>query len=249
MDTKQPLSLFLAAVLVASVFTMVGIASMPVKNASAQAVSIRTSADNLGGTFYGESFLQVIVTDPDADDDDTQETISVTVTVDPESGASGSKTFDVWETSDSSGRFEFFLIHEDSDNINEGDLDPINNNPIGFSTNGASVVVFGPDGTADAIAEDAAITADVTLGAEDASIEIEVDGEEVTIDYEQMAGTLEIDRETPYGSTSIVRVFIFDQDANNDPTNVDAFTVVAADLDGTTFDDLFDLQGGTFPDD
>jgi hypothetical protein len=234
MDTKRPLSLFLVAILAASVFTLVGISSLPAQNAGAQEVTIRTSADNLGGTFYGESFLQVVITDPDAADDDAAQTLSVTVDIDGDEG-----TFDITETSDTSGKFEFFLVHEDSD-LDEGALDGIDAVPF--------IVIFGPDGApSGGILESETIVATVTMGDDVATINIEASGVDVDIDYDQDAGVLELDREE-YGSTSLVHVFITDQDANNDPTNADEFTVAAADLDGATFDDLFDVFGATLPD-
>ncbi|MCI0563920.1 MAG: hypothetical protein MN733_36055, partial [Nitrososphaera sp.] len=58
--------------------------------AYAQQVTIRTSADGLGGSFFGEGVLQIVITDPDADSDSDIEDITVEIDADPDSGSAGS---------------------------------------------------------------------------------------------------------------------------------------------------------------
>jgi hypothetical protein len=110
MDTKQPLSLFLVAILAASVFTVVGITSIPLQRASAQDVTIETSADDHNGRFFG-GMLQVIIEDESTDDDDDD--IQVEITAEEDGGDEDSDTFTIEDTSDGSQRFEFFLVHQD----------------------------------------------------------------------------------------------------------------------------------------
>ncbi|MGI0025666.1 MAG: hypothetical protein ACREA4_11060, partial [Nitrososphaera sp.] len=155
MNNQKVLATFVVAVLAASLLSVVGITAIPLDKASAQAITIRTSADTHGGTFFGHGVLQVVVTDPDADDDDLQESLFVTVDADADNGTAATDSFEIFETSDSSGRFEFFLIHAGSDfadgDATPGDteLDPINPNgfaDVGAETPGAaeaSIILFG----------------------------------------------------------------------------------------------------------
>ncbi len=239
MNNQKVLATFVVAVLSASILSVVGIGAITVQNASAQAASITTSADSHGGTFFGHGVLQVVINDPNADDDDLQETFSVDIDVDSDAAATASDSFDIFETSESSGRFEFFLVHVDSDfadGAGDTTIDPIN--PNGFAAVGtetaipdaeASIITFGPGGDLDTGAGSDIFT--------DFAIDIEDD---VTIDYEEAPPTITTDRST-YGSTNILYMTIEDQDGNEDPTNVDAFTVSDALL--LT---LFDLSGADF---
>ncbi|MGI0050063.1 MAG: hypothetical protein ACREAW_11025, partial [Nitrososphaera sp.] len=111
MDTKQPLSLFLVAILVASAFSVIGMISMPLQKASAQDVTIETSADDHDGTFFG-GMLQVIIEDENADDED--DSIQVDVTIELDGGAEDTATLTIEDTTDGSQRFVFFLVHTDA---------------------------------------------------------------------------------------------------------------------------------------
>jgi hypothetical protein len=217
---------------------MVGITSIPIQKAIAQGVTITTSADSHGRSFFGEGVLQVVINDPDADDDDVQEDITVDIDADPDDGTATSGSFTIFETSDSSGRFEFFLVHADS-TFNITSLDPINTNgvdtyPVSSAPNNAeaAVITFGPGGNLDLTDSDL---------FEDVAFDFTVDDEEVSADYEESAAVLELDRST-YGSDSLVYIFIIDQDANLNPTEPDEFDIIEANLTGL----LFDVEGAEF---
>ena len=233
MNNHKVLATFVVAVLVASAFSVMGMTAIPLQRAAAQAVSITTSADSHGDAFFGEGILQVVVNDPDADDDDVQEDITVEIDADPETGAGVSGSFTVFETSESSGRFEFFLAHADA-SVNATDIDAINTNGAeehDSVTNEASIIRFG-----------AGEELPVTTGLfEDVSFDITVGDEEITVDYEESSAELTLDRST-YGSDSLIHMFITDQDANKDPTNVDSFVLNETALNAA----VFDIEGATF---
>jgi hypothetical protein len=206
--------------------------------ALAQVIMIETSADEHGNTFFGESVLQVVITDPDSNNDSVLEEISVNIEATPQSGPAGSDSIIVPETSDSSGKFELFIAHEDATLIGPADLDA--DNPSGVEGDGSCIadcspfVTFGQTGD---------VNADSSL-YEETRFEIIVDDVEIVIDYEETSGTLELDRSS-YGSNSFVYITINDQDANLDPTNRDEFAV---DPNNDPNDDLFELDGGSFDD-
>ncbi len=240
MNNQKVLATFVVVVLAASLLSVVGIGASRFETASAQAISISTSADANGGTFFGHGVLQVVINDPNADDDDLQESLFVDIDADADNGTAASDSFEIFETSQSSGRFEFFLVHVGSDfadGVGDTTLDPIN--PNGFAAVGAespipdaeaSIITFGPGGNL-ATGAGSVLFTDFTFDIED----------DVTIDYEEAPPQITHDRST-YGTTSIVYLVITDQDGNEDPTNVDSFTVSDPDLDGT----LFDLSGASF---
>ncbi|MCI0557460.1 MAG: hypothetical protein MN733_03115, partial [Nitrososphaera sp.] len=188
--------------------------------------------------FFGESFLQVVINDPDADDDDTQETLDVEIDADADSGPDPSGTFTVLETSDSSGRFEFYLAHDLADDVALGALDTINTNDadeheaVGAPpTAQASVIRFGAG-------QELPVT---TALFEDVSFDIQVGNTVITVDYEESSAELNLDRET-YGSDSIVYMTIVDQDANKDPTNSDSFNLTESELNTL----VFEMEGALF---
>jgi hypothetical protein len=228
MDTKQPLTLFVVAILAASVFSVVGITSMPLQNASAQDVTIETSADDHEGTFF-TGMLQVIIEDETTDDDD--DSIQVDVTVEEDGGASDSGSLTILDTSNGSQRFEFFLVHQDG--ADQSPADP--------EAGAVQVFDFG-DGAAEF----------PVAGFElfdSGSIEIDYGDEPtITIDYDESSGELTIDRDAPYGSTSLVHLMIYDNDGNLDPTDSGAFTATDSELDDAV-DRLFDATGADFVDD
>ena len=58
MNNHKVLATFVVAVLVASAFSIVGMTSFPLQKATAQGVTITTSADSHGGNFFGEGAVQ-----------------------------------------------------------------------------------------------------------------------------------------------------------------------------------------------
>jgi hypothetical protein len=242
MNNHKVLATFVVAILAASAFSVVGMTSFPLQKATAQGVTITTSADSHGNAFFGEGAVQVVVNDPDADDDDLQETVTVDIDADPDDGTATSSSFTVAETSESSGRFEFFLVHVDSAlldtdfdaiNTNGADEHPVSGSPAA-GTAQASVIRFGPAGDL------ALATSDLF---EDVSFDITVGDEEITTNYEETGSELNLDRST-YGSDSFVYTLIIDQDANLNPTEPDSFD--ATDVELNTI--LFDIEGATFND-
>ena len=197
-----------------------------------QQSSIKTYA--IGDKFFGEGVLQVVVTDPSADDASSIEELIVDLDAKPNVGSTGTISIAVPETSDSSGKFEFFLVHEDAVAVGPSDLDPVNSR--GVQGDGSCVldcalfVTFGPTG-------DLAVEAELY---EDVALRISTGGEEVEVKYEETEGTLDLDRSS-YGSGSFVYIFVNDQDANLDPTNADQFIV---DPDNSPNADLFSVNGG-----
>jgi hypothetical protein len=202
--------------------------------ASAQETSITTSADDHGVTFFGEGVLQVVIDDPN-DDDSTIEELVVDIDATPDIGSQGSFSVTVPETSDSSGRFEFFLIHADATSVTAADLDPINS--AGVDGDGTCVsdcapfVTFGASG-------DLQIDADLY---EEVSFDISDGDDEITVEYEESIAEVSLDR-TAYGSDSFLYVFIDDQDANLNPTEADEFTV---DPGNSPNSDLLTIDGGS----
>ena len=225
MNNQKVLATFLVAVLAASAFSVVGLSAAPLQRASAQTVTIETSADALGGQFFG-GMLQVIIEDTSADDE-TEDDIQVTVDLSSSDGDT-SQTITVSDTSDGSQRFEFFIVHVDA-------LDQLPDDPEGDDIAADDhILLFGPGAGADELE-----VAGLDL-YDDASFDIRRSNEEVTIDYEESSAVLELDRST-YGSDSIVYMTIVDQDGNLDPTASGLFDVDNADLTG-----LFDMTGANF---
>ncbi len=225
MNNQKVLATFVVAVLAASIFSVVGLGSVPLQKASAQTVTIETSADALGGTFFG-GILQVIVEDSSADDD-SADTLTLTVDLSSSDGDT-SQSITIPDTNPGSQRFEFFIVH-----VNATDTVPDDPETTAALTDD-QILLFGTGAGADELA-----VAGLAL-YDDASFDIIKDNEEVTIDHEEAAALIELDRQT-YGSNSIVYLTIVDQDANLDPTSSGLFTVPVADLD-----DLFALNGAVF---
>lgn len=240
MDTlkgRRSLSVWLAFLLMAGTLSSIVMFSGSIGTASAQAVTIETSADSLGGSFFGEGYLQVVVTDPSSDDDDTRENITLAIGADPATGSSASGNFTIPETSVNSTQFEFYLVHQNATAVSVASLDPINaagaaEFPVAGSE--APVIRFGTGG-------DLASDSDLY---EDTSFDIALGSTGAAADYEATAALITLDKST-YGSNSLVHVAINDQDGNVDPTNADSFSVTQALLNGT----LFDTNGATFVDD
>lgn len=206
------------------------------EDASAQLVSIETSADDHDNKFFGEGVLQVVVTDPNANDDNTNEDIQVNINSKPKSGSAASELFLVPETTNSSGRFEFFLVHIDATEVGADDLDA--NNRAGVEGDGTCVadcapfITFGPGGDVDL---QSSLFGEVTF-------EIKVDNFQVQVNYEETPGVLDLDRES-YGTTSFVYISVIDQDGNLNPSQNDEFLT---DPGSDPNDDLLVLNGGSF---
>jgi hypothetical protein len=245
---KTTVSLVLAAILLASVAVLPG--SISVANAQigsfvGQDITIRTSADDHGAKFFGEGVLQVVIKD-DTRDDDEDDTIQVRIDADSRN-ADVSRTFEVPNTNAGSQRFEFFLVHAQSQYAdgmaNDGTpLDPISREGFddpadGFDGIGAPIIRFGTD---------AGSGVELQTGSglyEEVTFDIRYADERITIRYDDTISQLLLDREA-YGTDSIVYIRIDDQDANLNPTRMDSFTVTDADLN-----ELFELSGLSFEDD
>jgi hypothetical protein len=176
------------AILAASAFSVVGMTAVPLQKAVAQGVTITTSADSHDGTFFGEGAVQVVINDPDADDDDAKETIQVEIEADGEGNVGDTGTFTIFETSDSSGRFELFLVHADS-TLAPIDFDAINvdgaeEHESLTADEEASIIRFGGAG-----GEELDFTNSIY---DDVSFDITVDDETVTVDFEEAPSDLEL---------------------------------------------------------
>jgi hypothetical protein len=226
MTHLKPASLLALAVMIMAATGLAG-------SASAQETTMEVSAER----FFGEGVLQVVI-DTGADDDNVVEELQVDIDARPGSGSASSDSILVPETSESSGKFEFFLMHVDAVVVGPTDLDP--DNSAGVEGDGtcvadcAPLVTFGPGGFLDV---QAGLYDEVDFEIREGNVEVEVN-------YEQANGALELDRDS-YGTSSFVYVSVADQDANLNPTERDEFTV---DPDSVPNDDLLELDGGTFED-
>lgn len=245
--SKTTVSSLVAAILVASIMVLpnsIGAANAQTTFASAD-VAIRTSADDLGRKFFGEGVLQVVIKD---DNTDSSEDDSISVRIDANSRrhTDTSRTFEIPNTSAGSQRFEFFLVHSQSqyaDGIaNDGtELGPINtngfDNPIdGLDGIGAPIIRFGTD-----VGTGVELQTGDTL-YEQVGFDIQYEDQEISVDYDDTIGSITLDREI-YGTNSIIYIRINDQDANLNPTRSDSFAVSDMDLDT-----LFDVSGASFVD-
>jgi len=221
MDTNKALTMFLAATLAFSAYSLMGI-SFPV--ASAQSgVTVETSADGHGKKFFSEGMLQVIIEDEDKDDSGAGVTASVDVEIDGDSA-----NFIIPDTNDGSQRFEFFLVHTDA--VDQLPFDP--------EATAATVIDFGDGATDHPIAG--------LFLYDEADIEITYRSTTVTLDYAESNGQLTLDDDV-FGTESVAYFRIQDQDGNWDPTVEDTFSPTAAELDGfANATDLFARTGLDF---
>lgn len=241
MNTKQVLSVFVVAILAGSVATVVGIQSFQVANAQS-GVTIETSADDLGGTFFGLAVLQVIITDTSENDDSGDAETTIEVNVESEGV---DQTIVIPDTSDGSQRFEFFIVHADNGDCDDDETaDCIANPDSDDHLADAQILEFGTG--ADALDEGDELENDID-SFDDTSFDITYRNTEVTVDYEEAAATLTLDRET-YGSDSIMYIVIKDQDGNLDPTAENDYGITDGDLlvlftlDGGDFDGVVDFE-------
>lgn len=245
--SKTTVSLLVAAILIASIIVLpsnIGVANAQTTFASSD-VAIRTSADDLGRKFFGESVLQVVIKDNNTDSSE-DDTISVRIDANSKGNTDTSRTFEIPNTSAGSQRFEFFLVHSQSqyaDGIaNDGtELDPINRNGFdnpadGLNGIGAPIIRFGTDAGTGVELQ----TGDTLY--EQVGFDIQYEDQEISVDYDDTIGSLTLDREV-YGTNSIIYIRINDQDANLNPTRSDSFAVSDMDLDT-----LFDVSGASFVD-
>jgi hypothetical protein len=207
----------------------------PLQEVHSQTPAFSTSADDHDNTFFGEGVLQVVINDPNADDDGTVEELVVEIDADPDTGGQGSSSVIVPETSDSSGRFEFYLVHVDATAVDPADIDSINTAGVeGDGTCASDCAPFVTFGSSGDVQVDAEMYEEITFDFAAAD-------EEIRVDYEEAFAQVELDR-SAYGSDSFVYVFIEDQDANLNPTERDEFTV---DPDNAPNGDLLALDGGS----
>jgi hypothetical protein len=207
-------------------------------NAFAQQITIETSADDHDSRFFSQGVLQVVITDQNARDDNSIEEIQVNVNANPNSGSGDSTSVTVPETGESTGRFEFFLVHVDATEVGPDDLNADNNAGVGGDStcviDCAPFITFGPGGNLD-------IQSDLY---EKATFEIRTDNAKEEVSYEETPAALELDRDS-YGTNSFVYISIVDQDANLNPFENDEFTV---DPNNSPNNDLLGLDGGTLED-
>jgi len=231
----RAMALGISLLLLAQYINLIPPVVQDVQAQESQQITISTSSDSHDNRFFGEGVLQVVINDPDADDDAAIETIDVRIIADPERGNSGTTFINVPETSKSSGRFEFFLVHQDASAVSPHDIDSINSRGVQgdgvCSEDCAPFVTFGFEGN-------------VTVASdlyEPTEFEIQAGDTEISVDYDHTIGTLELDR-NQYGSTSFIHAFIKDQDANLNPSKADEFTV---DPENEPNSDLLSLNGGS----
>ena len=227
-----------------SIIPAVSITAQPVTGVST--VKILTSADSAGGVFFGQAAVRIVVFDPTAKSGGgvVQSTVPVSVVAESKGKKVAADTFDIPETVLGSGKFEFYLTHQNSIFANGPGIHPLNTFGIGHITNKsealqlsnpaigkvAPVITFGVNG-------------DLETGSklfQNVSFKILYGDQEILLSYQETPSQLMLDRDT-YGSGSIIHVFIADQDANLNPTVPVKFTVNKDQLKS-----LFSLSGGTF---
>jgi len=198
-------------------------------------VEVKTSAGggSNAGSFFGHGILRVSITDKSADSSEGEE---INVRIDADGLASESMVIEVPDTSEGSGRFDFFITHVDSifdlDELNPSNSD-LAEGMTGAGPRAAPIVTFGAGGDLE--------TGEALFN--EVNFEVEYDDNTISFNYEEAAGEISLDREA-YGSDSIVYVHLEDQDANLNPTKPDAITV-----SNPNMGILFELDGGTFQDD
>ncbi|HKU49574.1 MAG TPA: hypothetical protein VJP79_06465 [Nitrososphaera sp.] len=160
----------------------------------------------------------------------------IIVTIDADGKASDTSTFSVPNTSDGSGRFEFFLMHAGS-LLDLDKLDPDNSDlaegMTGSGPNPAPLITFGQGGELD--------TGEGPF--RDVEFNIHYQNLDVAVGYKETSAELVLDRDL-YGSDNHAYLQIHDSDANLNPTRSDEFTILASNT--TT---LFEVGGGSFQDD
>lgn len=194
--THRVLSLTLAVVIALGAFAVP--MNFGIKSAYAATVTMETSADDHGKKFFGNSLLQVIITDDSKDDSSTIETVSPDIEVRDDSGTLVTTlTPDIDETGDDTSTFEWYASDDDS-SIEPQDPENDAGNPA----------------DADFL--------DRSQPLEDGwSLKIIYKGVSTTITYTDQPSSISVDRDSSYGSDNLLFLTIADQDANADPTHRD----------------------------
>jgi hypothetical protein len=209
-------------------------------------IKIATSADSAGGVFFGQGAVQIVVFDSNAKSGGgvVQATVPVSIIAESKGKKVAADTFDIPETVLGSGKFEFYLTHQNSIFANGFEIHPINTFGIGHITNKSEtlqlsnpaigkvspVITFGLNGNLD--------TGSKLF--ENVSFKVLYGDQEILLFYQETPSQLMLDRDT-YGSGSIIHVFIADQDANVNPTVPVKFAVNKDQLNN-----LFSISGGIF---
>ena len=211
-------------------------------------ISIKTSADSHEGKFFGESLVQVIITDEDNTSTSLDDSITVRIEAKAENHAEAASTFIIPNTSAGSQKFEFFLVHSASqyvDGINDANgkaldtrnIDGVDIPSDGFNGTGAPVIRFGSnEGTGIELPTNTDLFEPVSF-----TISYADEPDEIIL-YEESFGQIQIDR-TSYGTDSFVYITIEDQDANLNPVDSDEFLVDSSTIPNQ---DLLGLDGGMF---
>ncbi|HLG37753.1 MAG TPA: hypothetical protein VI338_06425, partial [Nitrososphaera sp.] len=169
--------------------------------------------------------VQVVISDKNADEDE------ITVTIKAEGDGNDTVSITIPDTKDGSKKFEFFMVHANAD-CDDGSC--IEKPLTVGSIDAEQVVTFGYGGELD--------TADEEF--DEMSFTITYGDKKVGIEHKETLGSVELDRAS-YGSDSIVHLFINDQDANLDPSDVDKIVVQENNIE-----ELFALDEEiTLPDD
>jgi hypothetical protein len=166
---------------------------------------IVTSADGHGKKFFGNGAVQVVISDKNADEDE------ITVSIKAEGDGNDTVNITIPDTKDGSKKFEFFMVHANAD-CDDGSC--IEKPLTVGSLDDEQVVTFGYGGELD--------TADEEF--DEMSFTITYGDKKVVVEHKETLGSVELDR-TSYGSDSTVHLFINDQDANLDPSDVDKIVV------------------------
>lgn len=188
--------------------------------------------------FFGEGLVQIIVTDPTADNDNAIE--SLLVDIDARSKyASDSGSFVIPETNEGSSRFEFFLMHGEATAVDPDDIDSVNADGVEGSTaagiHAAPIITFGSITSSPDLVTDSALYEDVHF-----EILAHANDVKTSVEYKKTIGTLSLDRDS-YGSDNYVYVLLSDHDANLNPTLPDEIVV---NYNSGPNSDLFTLDGG-----
>jgi hypothetical protein len=213
--------------------------------------SIVTSADDHAGVFFGQGAVQVIINDPSAQSGGLRQAkipVTIVATIEAGEGKSDIITLDVPETAIGSAKFEFYLVHTDSLLSDGKEIHALNDAGTTSSKNtnnetfglvsqeqqedgiGAPTITFGVGG-------------EINTGSklfEDVTFRIQYGNDETILNYREAPVVLLLDRDV-YGLNGTINVFLEDQDANLNPTELDKFVV-----DRGSLGSLFGLEGGSF---
>jgi len=195
--TDRVLSVSLAAMIALGAFVL-PMNFFGMQTASAAIVTIDTSADDHGKKFFGDSLLQVIITDDSKTDSGVQETITPDIEVRDNTGSLVTTlTPDVQETGLDTSAFEWFV-----------------------SKTGSTIEPQDPENSGGLPADPNFLDRSQPL-ADGWSLKVIYKGVSTTITFTDQPSSVGLDRTTSYGSDNLLFLTITDQDANADPTNRD----------------------------